>query len=241
MAEKFPNRKPFDLARMCERASVPSGNYDFSELLPEADSQLDGFAMDVYPVTVARYEDFIDQGGYFSPEFWSPDGWSWRVDNNIMAPRFWEDPDWQHLRDPVDRPVVGASWYEADAFCRYVGGVLPSEKQWEAAARGAKGWRYPWGNDWREQVVGNRGIGPKISWQVGYWPESVGPYGHQDLVANVWQWTSDPWPIKQKETLMVVRGGSWASREEMCRTSIRNGYEPQGQWSHVGFRVIYPL
>ena len=240
MDEIFPDRKPFDAQQMCTRHLVPAGQYALSKSLPDANPNLSAFSMETYPVTVARYAHFIDQGGYFSSEWWSQEGWSWRVDHNMMAPRFWDDPNWQHLRKPVDRPVVGVSWYEADAFCRFEEGVLPTEAQWEAAARGRQGFQYPWGNVWEKGRVGNRGVGPKNVWQIGYWPQACGPLGHHDLVANVWQWTCDLWPIKQEDTLMVVRGGSWASREEMCRTHVRNGYAPWGQWSHVGFRVAYP-
>ena len=241
MDENFPERKPFDFGEMCRRNIVPAGHYDLSNIIEANNEPLAVFSMDRYLVTVARYSQFIDEGGYFDAECWSESGWEWRVENNIMAPRFWNEVEWRHLREPHDRPVVGVSWYEADAFCRFHGGALPTEMQWEAAARGPDGLRYPWGQDWLVGLVGNRGIGPRVCWQVGYWPNAQGPFGHHDLVANVWQWTSSAWPIKQAEELLVVRGGSWASREEMCRTNMRNGYLPSGQWSHVGFRSAYPL
>ncbi len=194
--------------------------------------------MDRYPVTVARYALFVDAGGYDDEELWDDEGWAWRSENAILTPRWWEeqDPHWARFLTP-DRPIVGVSWYEARAFCRFAGRRLPSEAEWEAAARGPEGRLYPWGDSWEPERAGNRGKGPRLTWPVGSFPAAEGPFGHHDLVANVWQWTSDPWPDPSSSS-MAARGGAWSARDEHCRSDHRNAYEKDGRWSHVGFRTV---
>ncbi len=219
-----------------ERAVVvPQGDYGLSDELG-GPKNLPAFSLDVYPVTVARFEAFIDAGGYQDESLWDEDGWLWARGHKISQPRFWREEDWEEYMRP-DRPVVGVSWYEAQAFCRHVGRRLPTEAQWEAAARGPQGSLFPWGQQSEDHPVGNRGVGLRCTWPVGFWEQAVGPFGHYDLVGNVWQWTTDPYLSTEPQGRMAVRGGSWASRQEHCRSDHRNGYTRDGQWSHVGFRT----
>ncbi len=196
--------------------------------------------MDRYPVTVERYARFIAQGGYQEEEFWDDESWDWRLENDIELPRFWDDPNWPLWRRFLrpSRPVVGVSWYEARAFCRFEGRSLPTEAQWEAGARGPAGLVFPWGNDWEDNRVAVRGVGPRVTWPVGYFPQSVALYGHHDMVGNLWQWTLNPFDDDEHRGAMAVRGGSWASRPEQNRTDHWNGYLKDGRHSHVGFRTI---
>lgn len=199
-----------------------------------------GLVLDVYPVTVGRYREFVDEGGYDDHDLWDDASWEWRLREIISAPRWWDSTEshWKNFgRD--DQPVVGVSWYEAMAFCRWAGRRLPTRHEWQAAAQGNDARTYPWGDTWREGLVGNRDVGPRVTWPVGSFPESQGPYGHHDLVANVWQWTLDPWPPEHEETRQrVVVGGAWSSRNEHCRIDHHNAYFVDGRWSHVGFRTI---
>ncbi|RMG16716.1 MAG: hypothetical protein D6729_10270 [Deltaproteobacteria bacterium] len=196
------------------------------------------FAMDRDLVTVADYRRFIEAGGYLQPEYWDEEGWQWRTREGIEAPRFFGDPDWAPYLEP-ERPIVGVSYWEARAFCAWAGRALPTEVQWEAAARGEDGRLYPWGNRFDEGRVGMRGVGRRGTWPVGHWPRANGPYGHRDLVGNVWQWTTDDWDPGRSRA-KAVRGGAWSARPVHARTDHRNGYQPEGRWSHVGFRTVLP-
>jgi formylglycine-generating enzyme required for sulfatase activity len=217
---------------------VPSGVYHLSDRAGGT-VEIEAFLLDRHPVTVDRYARFVAAGGYGERAFWDRESWAWREEHEIEAPRFWDDPNWplwrRFLRPP--RPVVGVSWYEAKAFCRFEGRRLPTEREWEAAARGFDGWIYPWGNDWEEGRIAVRGVGPRVTWPVGWFPRSAGPFGHHDLAGNIWQWTSDPFDEDDPRGAMTVRGGSWASRPEQNRCDHWNGYLRGGRHSHVGFRT----
>ena len=219
--------------------SVPSGQYALSDRAGGR-QMIAAFTMDRYPVTVERYARFIDQKGYENRDFWSPEAWIWLRKENIKCPRFWGDknwPLWRRFLRPT-RPVVGVSWYEAQAFCRFENRRLPTEAEWEAGARGPSGLIYPWGNEWENNRVGVRGVGPRVTWPVGYFPQSVAPFGHHDMVGNLWQWTSNVFDDSRQFGAMAVRGGSWASRPDQNRCDHFNGYLKDGRHSHLGFRTI---
>src|SRR3954468_9824971 len=93
------------------------------------------------PVTNAEFATFV-QNGYADQALWTPSGWEWRSADGIDKPRFWNDDAWRAYLSP-DQPVVGVSWYEADAFARSMGLRLPAEAEWERAARGDDGRRFP--------------------------------------------------------------------------------------------------
>lgn len=218
---------------------VPSGLYALSDRVGGR-QHVDSFVLDRYPVTVDRFARFVQAGGYEDDSYWDHDGWRWRIDNTIDAPRFWGDtnwPLWRRFLRPT-RPVIGVSWHEAVAFCSFEGRRLPTEVEWEAAARGPEGRIYPWGDHWQEGRIGGRGVGPRVTWPVGYFPQSVAPFGHHDMVGNVWQWMQDDLQTSSGRDAKVVRGGSWASRPEQNRTDHINGYALDGRHSHVGFRTI---
>lgn len=226
------------LGACAQQAEVPAGFYRVSARVG-GDRQVSGFALDRYPVTVERFSHFIDAGGYDDEDCWDLESWRWRIDHDIEHPRFWLDEGWPLFRrfQRASRPVVGVSWYEARAFCRWARRRLPTELELEVATRGSHGGRYPWGDHWEEGRVAVRGVGPRVTWPVGYFPQSVGPFGHHDLVGNVWQWTSDPFRPSEPDGAMCVRGGSWASRPEQAGADHLNGYTRGGRHSHVGFRT----
>jgi len=181
-----------------------------------------------YPVTVAQFRLFIDGKGYEMEKYWTTEGWARREQEGWTTPRFWDDPTWN-----VDNhPVVGVSWYEAVAYCKWLTATnrdghffrLPDEAMWEKAARGTDGRRWPWGNDWdpaklnAEQSIGRTSA-------VGVFPAGQSPYGVYDCAGNVLEWCSGPGyssgasypfePRTYREDLglravsRALRGGAW--------------------------------
>jgi formylglycine-generating enzyme required for sulfatase activity len=219
---------------------VPAGIYPLTPRAGGPSAVLAGDVwLDRYPVTVERYQRFIDARGYQEREYWDDDGWAFRTESSISAPRFFGEPSWaRFLRR--GRPIVGVSWWEAAAFCRFEGRRLPSEREWEAAARGPLGFAYPWGPVWEEGRIAVRGVGPRVTWPVGFFRRARGPFGHLDLVGNVWQWTADPLDTEEPN-VRVARGGSWASRPDQNRTDHLNAYRREQRHSHVGFRTARVL
>ncbi|MBM4431855.1 MAG: NACHT domain-containing protein, partial [Chloroflexi bacterium] len=189
------------------------------------------FFMGRYLVTNAQYRLFVAAKGYDTRDYWTEDGWAWRhgaeadlsvVDEGLRKtwaewlehrpaerrdrPFWWDDPQW----GAPTRPVVGVTWYEALAYCRWLderlraaGALawappdyfvrLPSEAEWEKAARGTQGLRWPWGNTWKKDRanIDETGLGQTSA--VGLFPGGASPYGLLDMVGNVWQWTLSRW------------------------------------------------
>ena len=102
------------------------------------------FWIDVYPVTNLRFERFIEDSGYENRDLWSEKGWLWKAEEEITAPAGWNKSGC----DSPNHPAAGVSWHEAQAYCRWAGKSLPSEAQWERAARGLDHRRFPWGEAW---------------------------------------------------------------------------------------------
>src|SRR5262245_22175781 len=158
---------------------------------PQRTVTLAAFWIDVYPVTNARYARFVGAGGYERAEFWHPAGWAWRVRHKVRRPRMWDEAGW----DGPDQPAAGVSWYEADAYARWAGKRLPTDAEWEKAARGPDGRRYPWGDDWPDGGRANFDNAAGRTTPVGLYPDGVSPYGLHDMAGNVNNWTADwYWP-----------------------------------------------
>ncbi|NIM16827.1 MAG: SUMF1/EgtB/PvdO family nonheme iron enzyme [Candidatus Aminicenantes bacterium] len=185
---------------------------------------LDEFMMGKYPVTNQEFKAFIEDGGYENKELWMPKGWQWRKENNISEPGLWHDRKW----DGANFPVVEVSWYEASAYAKWLskeaGGkyVLPSEAQWEKAARGSRGLVYPWGNEWKEDHCNSDECGLDRTSPVGIFPKGESLYGCMDMAGNVWEWCMDWYeddyykispdrdPQGPKDgSARVIRGGGW--------------------------------
>lgn len=148
---------------------------------------LSGYWIDVYPVTNARFAGFIADGGYERRECWHAQGWEWRVASGIRQPGQWRLPGW----DGPDQPVAGVSWYEADAYARWSGRRLPTDAEWEKAARGTDGRRYPWGDPWPSGDLANFDSAAGRTTPVGLYTEGVSPYGLHDMAGNVNNWVCD--------------------------------------------------
>lgn len=201
---------------------------------PQRRIDLDAFWIAETPVTNAEYKRFLDaHSGHRAP-------WGW-------------DETWRsYPPGKQDHPVTHVSWDEANEYARWVGGRLPTEAEWEKAARGTDGRRYPWGNDFdparcntSESHIG--GTTPVSQ----YGALGASPYGVMDLAGNVWEWCADWYEGHYYEhcpdrnprgpasgNVRVVRGGSWSGDPADCRAAIRGRLYP-GFWSDPqGFRVV---
>ena len=189
------------------------------------------FEIDIYPVTNGRYKVFIDDNGYDKNEYWSPEGIEWRDEKKIKLPEYWEDSDFNH---PV-QPVVSISFYEAEAFAKWAGKRLPTEKEWEKATRGEDGRVYPWGDEFDKERCNSVESGIGKTTRVTVYPGGVSPYGCHDMAGNVWEWCSDLY--SEDGSLRVLRGGSWGRNARRCRASYRAYDRPAARWSSCGLRL----
>jgi formylglycine-generating enzyme required for sulfatase activity len=142
---------------------------------------------------------------------------------------------------PANHPVVNVSWYDAMAYAAWLGGNLPTEAEWELAARGSVGRMYPWGNERPTRTRANYdpdggGVGrtPGTA-PVGSFPEGATPERIHDLAGNVWEWCRDG-----LSNARVLKGGSYFNGERYLATAPRNSLHPEGRESVVGFRVAWP-
>jgi formylglycine-generating enzyme required for sulfatase activity len=197
------------------------------------------------PVTNAQYAAFVETTKHHVPEVWEgsnpPEG-------------------------KEDHPVVYVSLHDAVAYCKWLAEMtgkpywLPSEAEWEKAARGTGGRLYPWGNEWDAQRCNTYEGGPKRTTPAGYYsPRGDSPYGCADMAGNVWEWTRSMWGKERvksdfkypydptdgrenlgagDEVLRVLRGGSWYDNRVFGRCAFRGRYFPTNQWLYYGFRIV---
>ncbi|HPQ72143.1 MAG TPA: SUMF1/EgtB/PvdO family nonheme iron enzyme [bacterium] len=188
-----------------------------------------------YPVTVLEYKSFIDAGGYRESSYWADD-WEVVADREWSQPRIWDN----QLLHPT-RPVIGVSWIEANAYCKWLSKRtgkayrLPTNAEWKSAAKNPKGGEYPWGEEEpNEELLNfNRNVGSPTP--VGLYPAGSGEGGHLDLAGNVWEWCWD-WYDEGKK-FRVVRGGGWFTLADLVRASYRGWDDPDVRGNSFGFRL----
>lgn len=152
-----------------------------------------------------------------------------------------------------DHPVTFVTWSDADEYCKWKGKRLPTEAQWEKAARGTDGREFPWGNEFDTKKVNALGEFSSTT-PAGMFPDGKSPYGALDMAGNVQEWTADWYKPYSDNTFKdedygekhkVVRGGGWGGMghytlQVYLRTSFRNSAPPNGVYNDVGFRCVWP-
>ncbi|MCL4252557.1 MAG: formylglycine-generating enzyme family protein [Anaerolineae bacterium] len=212
--------------------------------------KVNGFQMAQYPITNAQYRLFIDADGYHTQKYWTSSGWLMRISENWLQPLYWDDAIW----NGSDYPVVGVSWYEAVAYCRWLSELtdeiitLPTEQQWQYVAGGDEAQEYPWGSGWDvsrcNHNVGGMGLGRTTP--VNQF-EGLGdsPFGVVDMVGNIWEWTLTIFDTGTTEldgsSERQVCGSGWNSSDpddmQIWRRKFRS-FRPQNRNNVLGFRIV---
>ncbi len=207
---------------------------------PVREIELEGFWMGKFPVTNMEFAGFIADGGYETEAYWPAEGWKWKVKEKIKEPRYWRDRQW----NGPNFPVVGVSWYEAQAYLTWLSKKtgedyrLPNEAQWEKAARGKDGRTYPWGNTFDKEKCNSAEGGLMRTSPVGIYPAGKSPYGCLDMAGNVREWMDNFYD--EDKGFVALRGGSWLIFDYVLRCSARLIVLPLLRVNVVGFRASRP-
>lgn len=207
-------------------AYVPGGDFlmgsndgDDNER-PQHTVNVKPFFIDLYEVTCEEYEKFIRATGHAPPQAWK---------NN------------KYPKGAERLPVTGVTWDDASAYAKWAGKRLPTEAEWEFAARGSGGLRYPWGNEWRQGMANaDAATSQGRLMNVGSYPSGKSPFGLFDMAGNAWEWTASAFtsypggsvPQSGIEDLKVIRGGYWASGPGKVTTSFRRGWPARGNYEY---------
>jgi sulfatase modifying factor 1 len=239
-----------------ELVPIPAGEFTMGSDSGEADEKpqrnlyLPDFYISRYPVTNAEFETFVKATGHVTTAekegkggVWLGDKWDWV-----------KGADWRHPRGPDSgitgkdtHPVVQVSWDDALAYCQWAGKRLPTEAEWEKAARGVDGRIWPWGDEWVNGKCNTSEAGVGDTTPVGrYSPASDSPYGVADMAGNVWEWVGDwykayPGSTDRSDSFgekyRVARSGSWYHNQDNARCAFRNRDRPDSRNFDLGFRL----
>ncbi|WP_328362050.1 ergothioneine biosynthesis protein EgtB [Mycobacterium sp. NBC_00419] len=225
--------------------------------------EVPSFRIGRVPVTNGEWRQFIDDGGYTQRQWWSARGWEHRMQAGLSAPQFW-NPDGSRTRFgyveeiPADEPVQHVTFFEAEAYAAWAGARLPTEIEWEKACAwdplSGKRRRYPWGDGEPTARLANLGADALRPAPVGAYPQGASAYGAEQMLGDVWEWTTSelrPWPgftpmIYQRYSepffggdYKVLRGGSWAVAADILRPSFRNWDHPIRRQIFSGVRLAW--
>ena len=239
---------------------IPAGEFDCgSQTIAALDNErsshrvyLESYQIDRHPVTCRQYRDFIQAGGYHDSQWWTAVGWKWLQTAQVAQPLYWRDE-----LELANHPVCGVNGFEAEAYARFVGKRLPTEWEWEKAARWnpatQKSQTYPWGEESPTDDRCNHQHAIGHTTPVDAYPLGQSPSGCWDMLGNVWEWTASefggsagfeayPYPGYSQVYFdgqhRVLRGGSWITRPWALRSSFRNWYHPHVREVLAGFRCV---
>ncbi|MBL8528313.1 MAG: SUMF1/EgtB/PvdO family nonheme iron enzyme [Burkholderiales bacterium] len=217
---------------------VPEGRFQYGD--PAEQIALHAFRIARFPITNAQFQCFIDDRGYETDEWWEG--------LERMTP---DRPRWSCANHP--RETV--SWYEAMAFCRWLDARLrakrevprgwqvrlPTEQEWEKAARGTDGREFPWPGDFQDGLANIWETESRLEQTsaVGIYPHGASPYDALDMAGNVWEWCANKYDAKDRsrDAPRVLRGGSWADDRISCRCAARDHYHPGSRGLVIVFRL----
>lgn len=256
MAE--PTATPVLDPQFADMVFVPEGEFEMGcdpehngalscveEELPLHTVYLDGFHIDRFEVTNAHYAQCVEAGDCAAPKQFS----------STTRERYYDDPDF------TDYPVIYVDWNDAAAYCTWAGKQLPTEAQWEKAARGLSPQAHPWGDGDPGCSVVNAYDNPSADYcvgdtsEVGAYPEGGSPYGAMDMAGNVYEWVADWYDSAYYSTspaenptgpengvYKVLRGGSWSNAWYYLRTAYRSFASPIPSYygNNIGFRCVIP-
>jgi formylglycine-generating enzyme required for sulfatase activity len=224
---------------------------------------VDAFAIARYPITNAQFRYFVADGGYTDKwrNCWTEEGWHYRQQYGWTEPGSWDDERFSQ----ANQPVVDVSWYEAVAYCNWLSRKtgkpyrLPTEAEWERAARHTDGRQYPWGNTWLEGAANSEEAGIGRPSAVGAFPAGAAACGALDMSGNVWEWCSTryddennkPYLIpyraddgreemhgSRSRSFRVVRGGAFWNELDALRCVYRYWHYPHYWYYRIGFRLV---
>ena len=231
-----PTPLPTEVAEEEAMVAIPAGEFlmgsDHGIERPPHQVLVEGFEIDKFEVTNKQFERFVTETGY-----------------ETEAEKAGEPQSWlTYAQDKPQHPVVKVTWNDAVAYCEWAGKRLPTEAEWEKAAKGTEGYTYPWGNEWDSTKANTREAGYRGTTIVGSLPDGASPYGVMDMVGNVREWVSDwfkaypGYPGGDNEAqyfgekYRVIRGGGWFEETELATTTHRFASSEEARNDDLGFR-----
>lgn len=219
-----------------EMVSIKAGTFKMGDDKGDPDERpahevtIADFQMDRFEVTNALFDAFVKATGYQTENEKQDKPQTWR---SLFTP------------DTVNNPVALVTWNDALEFCEWAGKRLPTEAEWEYAARGTDGRVYPWGNDYDSSKFNGKASGIRGTVHVGSYPAGASPFGMDDMAGNVWEWTGDWYQAYPGgagspffgEKFRVTRGGGWFDEQKQVRTFNRSSADPNTAANDdLGFR-----
>lgn len=257
-----------------ERVAVPAARvrlgtddrtWAYDNERPCVEVEVESFELDRYPVTNRRWREFVADGGYRRAELWSEEGWRWRAESDARHPQYWTSEAGEGVErfgehtelDPRE-PVQHVSFHEAQAFCAWAGGRLPSEIEWERAATwdasaSVKHHR-PWAAASDGAPHANIDHARGAPAPVGSFPDGASPCGAEQMFGDVHEWTASEFEARPGFRAFpydeysrpffasghrVLRGSSWAARPVLARGTYRNWDLPDRRRLFAGLRVAW--